>query len=378
MPASGYQTPSLRDAVEALDDRRVKRIRPLIPPQILLEELPLTLRGAQTVMDGRQQVEAVVKGEDDRLLVVVGPCSVHDPEQALVYAKKLKAYAEEAQEDLMIVMRVYFEKPRTTVGWKGLINDPDMNGTFQINRGLRMARKLILDLTEMGLPTAGEFLDVISPQYLADVTSWGAIGARTTESQVHRELTSALSMPVGFKNGTDGSIDIAVDAIKSAMSSHTFLSVTKQGLIAIVETEGNDTTHVILRGSTKGPNYAAEFVEEAGNKLKKAGLNPRLMVDCSHGNSNKQHQRQIDVGRDIAQQLASGGSTASMILGVMIESNINEGNQKMPPEGPQALKYGVSITDACISLEQTLPLLDELRAGVRARRAAVKAKHAQQ
>jgi 3-deoxy-7-phosphoheptulonate synthase len=303
---------------------------------------------------------------------------VHDPEQALVYAKQLKAYADEAKDDLMIVMRVYFEKPRTTVGWKGLINDPDMNGTFQINRGLKMARKLLLDLTEMGLPTAGEFLDVISPQYLADLTAWGAIGARTTESQVHRELTSALSMSVGFKNGTDGSMDIAVDAIKSSQASHTFLSVTKQGLTAIVETEGNDTTHVILRGSTKGPNYEAQFVEEAGNKLKKAGLNPRLMVDCSHGNSNKKHERQIDVGRDIAAQLSGGGPTASMIMGVMIESNINEGNQKVPLEGPSALKYGVSITDACISMEQTLPLLDELRAGIQARRAAVKAKRAGQ
>ncbi|BEJ15166.1 hypothetical protein CspHIS471_0409330 [Cutaneotrichosporon sp. HIS471] len=375
MPPNGYQTPA--SAGDVLDDRRVKQIRPLIPPQILTEELPLTLRGAQTVIDGRRQVEAVVKGDDDRLLVVVGPCSVHDPEQALVYAKQLKAYADEAKEDLMIVMRVYFEKPRTTVGWKGLINDPDMNGTFQINRGLKMARKLLLDLTEIGIPTAGEFLDVISPQYLADLTAWGAIGARTTESQVHRELTSALSMSVGFKNGTDGSMDIAVDAIKASKSSHTFLSVTKQGLTAIVETEGNHTTHLILRGSTKGPNYEAQFVEEAGNKLKKAGLNSRLMVDCSHGNSSKQHERQIDVGRDVAQQLASGGATSQMLMGVMIESNLREGNQKVPHEGPSGLKYGVSITDACISMEQTLPLLDELRAGVRARRAAVKAKHEQ-
>lgn len=209
------------------------------------------------------------------------------------------------------------------------------------------------------------------------MSAWGAIGARTTESQVHRELASALSMSVGFKNGTDGSIDIAVDAIKAASAGHTFLSVTKQGLTAIVETEGNNSTHVILRGSTKGPNYEAEFVEEAGNKLKKAGLNPKLMVDCSHGNSNKQHQRQIDVGKDISQQLSGGGPTASMIMGVMIESNLAEGNQKVPPEGPSALKYGVSITDACISMEQTIPLLDDLRAGVRARRAAVKAKHSQ-
>ena len=335
--------------------------------------MPLSLRGAQTVLDGRQQVEAIIKGDDDRLLVIVGPCSVHDPEQAIVYAKKLKEYADEAQEDLMIVMRVYFEKPRTTVGWKGLINDPDMNGTYAINRGLRISRKLLLDITEIGLPTAGEFLDVISPQYLADLSAWGAIGARTTESQVHRELTSALSMSVGFKNGTDGSIDIAVDAIKAAGSPHTFLSVTKQGLSAIVETEGNNSTHVILRGSSKGPNYEAEHVASASEKLRKAGLLPKVMIDCSHGNSSKQHTRQIVVGQDIANQLSTG-ATSQNILGVMIESNINEGKQSVPPEGPAGLKYGVSITDACISLEQTFPLLDQLREGVRARRAAVKEK----
>ncbi|RXK40787.1 3-deoxy-7-phosphoheptulonate synthase [Tremella mesenterica] len=361
--------------MDLLDDRRVKVVRPLIPPQILLEELPLSLRGAQTVLDGRRQVESIIKGDDDRLLVIVGPCSVHNPEQALEYAKKLLVYAKESEEDLMIVMRVYFEKPRTTVGWKGLINDPDpdMNGSFQINRGLKIARGLLLEIAEMGMPAAGEFLDVISPQYLADLNSWGAIGARTTESQVHRELASALSMSVGFKNGTDGSIDIAVDAIKAAGSGHTFLSVTKQGLSAIVETIGNNSTHVILRGSSKGPNYSADHVEACGEKLKKAGLSSRLMIDCSHGNSSKQHQKQIEVGRDIAAQLTSG-PTSQMILGVMIESNINEGKQSVPPEGPSGLKYGVSITDACISLEQTLPLLDELREGVRKRREGVKAK----
>ncbi|WVF67287.1 3-deoxy-7-phosphoheptulonate synthase [Kwoniella sp. CBS 6097] len=365
---------SIRDAMDLLDDRRVKCVRPLIPPQILLEELPLSLRGAQTVLDGRRQVEAVVRGDDDRLLVVVGPCSVHDPEQAITYAKKLREYAKEAEEDLVIVMRVYFEKPRTTVGWKGLINDPDMNGTYQINRGLKLARKLLLDVTELGLPTAGEFLDVISPQYLADLSAWGAIGARTTESQVHRELASALSMSVGFKNGTDGSIGIAVDAIKAAGSGHTFLSVTKQGLSAIVETEGNTSTHVILRGSTKGPNYTAEHVADAGEKLKKAGLPAKIMIDCSHGNSSKQHVKQIEVGHDISAQLSSG-PTSQMIMGVMIESNINEGRQNVPPEGPSGLKYGVSVTDACISLEQTIPLLDELRKGVQTRRENVKNKH---
>ncbi|ORY31662.1 hypothetical protein BCR39DRAFT_526176 [Naematelia encephala] len=364
---------SVREAMDMLDDRRVKVVRPLIPPQILLEEFPLTLRGAQTVLDGRRQVEAVIKGDDDRLLVIVGPCSVHDPEQALVYARKLKEYADEAKEDLMIVMRVYFEKPRTTVGWKGLINDPDMNGSFQINRGLKIARKLLLELTELGLPAAGEFLDVISPQYLADLNSWGAIGARTTESQVHRELASALSMSVGFKNGTDGSIGIAVDAIKAAGSGHTFLSVTKQGLSAIVETEGNNSTHVILRGSSSGPNYEAQHVISAGEKLAKAGLATKIMIDCSHGNSSKKHENQIIVGKNISEQLVSGPSS-QMIMGVMIESNIHEGKQSVPPEGPSGLKYGVSITDACISLEQTWPLLDELRQGVRKRREGVLAK----
>jgi len=365
------QKASIRDVVDLLDDRRVKCVRPLIPPQILHEEMPLSLRGAQTVLDGRRQVEAIIKGDDDRLLVIVGPCSVHDPEQAITYAKSLLEYAEEAKEDLMIVMRVYFEKPRTTVGWKGLINDPDMNGSYQINRGLKIARKLLLEITEMGLPAAGEFLDVISPQYLADLNSWGAIGARTTESQVHRELASALSMSVGFKNGTDGSIDIAVDAIKAAASGHTFLSVTKQGLSAIVETEGNNSTHVILRGSSKGPNYYADQVAAAGEKLRKAGLSPKLMIDCSHGNSSKQHQKQIEVGNDVAAQLADG-PTSQLIMGVMIESNINEGKQSVPVEGPAGLKYGISITDGCISLEQTFPLLDSLREGIRKRREGVK------
>lgn len=325
------------------------------------------------MLDGRRQVEAVIKGDDDRLLVVVGPCSVHDPEQAITYAKALKEYADKAAEDLVIVMRVYFEKPRTTVGWKGLINDPDMNGSYQINRGLKIARKLLLDITEIGLPAAGEFLDVISPQYLADLFAWGAIGARTTESQVHRELASALSMSVGFKNGTDGSIGIAIDAIKAAGSGHTFLSVTKQGLSAIVETEGNSSTHVILRGSSKGPNYGADDVAACAEKLNKSGLPAKIMIDCSHGNSSKQHVNQIKVGADIASQLSSG-PTSNAIVGVMIESNIFEGRQNVPAEGPSGLKYGISVTDACISMEQTIPLLDELRKGVQARREAVKAK----
>ncbi|RSH91445.1 hypothetical protein EHS25_009744 [Saitozyma podzolica] len=384
------QAISIRDAMDLLDDRRVKCVRPLIPPQILHEELPLSLRGAQTVLDGRRQVEAVIKGDDDRLLVIVGPCSVHDPDQAIAYAKKLVEYAKESEEDLMIVMRVYFEKPRTTVGWKGLINDPDMNGTFQINRGLKIARRLLLELTELGIPAAGEFLDVISPQYLADLNSWGAIGARTTESQVHRELASALSMSVGFKNGTrfhfalvpvlipaqDGSIDIAVDAIKAAGSGHTFLSVTKQGLSAIVETEGNNSTHVILRGSSKGPNYAQEHVIAAGEKLKKAGLPARLMIDCSHGNSSKQHQKQIEVGRDIVSRSARLWTELPDDPRRDDRVQHQRGQAGRPARRSLGLKYGVSITDACISLEQTIPVLEELREGVRQRRAAVKAKRA--
>ncbi|KAJ9107397.1 hypothetical protein QFC21_000847 [Naganishia friedmannii] len=345
--------------------------------EILQEEFPLSLKGAATVLEGRRQVESVIKGDDDRLLVVVGPCSIHDPAQAIEYAKLLKPYADEAKDDLLILMRVYFEKPRTTVGWKGLINDPEMTNTFQINKGLKIARKLLLELTEMGLPTACEFLDTISPQFTAELTSWGAIGARTTESQVHRELASALSCAVGFKNGTDGSIDIAVDAMRAAATGHTFLSVTKQGLSAIVETEGNPYTHVILRGSSKGPNYAAEHVKACAEKLQKSGLAPRLMIDCSHGNSSKQHIKQMEVGKSIREQL-EGSETAANIMGVMIESNLAEGKQSVPVEGPSGLKYGVSITDACLAWEgQTVSLLDDLRAGVRARRANIKASREQ-
>lgn len=325
------------------------------------------------MLDGRQHVERIIRGDDDRLLVVVGPCSIHDPEAAVVYAKKLKAYADQSEEDLLILMRVYFEKPRTTVGWKGLINDPEMNGTFQINKGLRIARKLLLDLAELGLPTACEFLDTISPQFTAELTSWGAIGARTTESQVHRELASALSMAIGFKNGTDGSIDIAVDAMRAAATGHTFLSVTKQGLSAIVETEGNPFTHVILRGSSHGPNFAAEHVAACAAKLAKAGVSTKLMVDCSHGNSQKQHIKQLEVAKNIREQL-EGTETAQNLLGVMIESNINEGRQNVPAEGPAGLKYGISITDACLNWDQTVTALDELKAGVQARRDNVKSR----
>ncbi|KAG1749285.1 hypothetical protein EDB19DRAFT_1681833 [Suillus lakei] len=328
---------SFKEALQRLENRRVKATRPLIPPQILQEDLPLTFLAANTVLEGRRATENVLRGDDDRLMVVVGPCSVHDVGAAIEYAKLLKAYADVAKDDLHIVMRVYFEKPRTTIGWKGLINDPDMNCSFQINKGLRIARTLLLDIAKTWL-------------------SWGAIGARTTESQVHRELTSALSMPTGFKNSTDGSVGIAIDASRAARSGHVFLSVGKEGLSSIIETEGNPDTHVILRGGSKGPNYAAEYVRDCGEKLSKAGLPSKIMVDCSHGNSQKQHRRQIEVVEDIAQQLESQ-DTSAFIMGVMLESNLVEGRQDMPSSGPAGLKYGQSVTDACLSWDMTVPPL---------------------
>ncbi|KAF9483459.1 phospho-2-dehydro-3-deoxyheptonate aldolase [Pholiota conissans] len=370
--SSELDTPmSFKDALARLENSRVKSTRPLVPPQILQEDLPLTLLSAQTVLQARLAVEKILRSEDDRLVVVVGPCSVHNLEAAKEYAKLLKAYADTAVDDLLIIMRVYFEKPRTTVGWKGLINDPELNGTFQINKGLRLARSLLLDINKMGLPAGCEFLDTISPQYTADLVSWGAIGARTTESQVHRELTSALSMPTGFKNSTDGSIGIAIDACRAARSGHVFLSVGKEGLSSIIETSGNPDVHVILRGGSSGPNYSAEYVREAGEKLAKAGLPQKVMIDCSHGNSSKQHARQVNVADDIAHQLESE-DTASLIMGIMLESNLAEGRQDIPASGPAGLKYGQSVTDACISWETTVPVLERLREGVRARRETVK------
>ncbi|KAF9381743.1 hypothetical protein CPB97_007593 [Podila verticillata] len=356
-----------KDALNELDDKRIKQIRPLVPPQILMEDLPLSLAAAQTIITGRQAAEEIIKGRDDRLLVIVGPCSIHDTKAAIEYAHKLKAYAAEASAELAIIMRVYFEKPRTTVGWKGLINDPQLNNSFQINKGLRIARTLLLDLNEMGVPAGCEFLDTISPQYVGDLVSWGAIGARTTESQIHRELASGLSVPVGFKNGTDGSVSVALDAIKSASSGHHFLSVTKQGLSAIVSTEGNDSCHVILRGGSKGPNYAEEDIKAVADKLTAAKLPARIMVDCSHGNSSKIFSRQMIVAEDLAKQMALVSGDA--IMGVMIESHLKEGRQDIPAGGPQGLVYGQSVTDACISWEDTVVLLDNLREGVRQRRA---------
>jgi len=345
------------------DDLRIDQLKPLIPPAILMEELPITEAASNTVVNARRATEASLRGDDDRLVVVVGPCSVHDPTAVVEYGGRLLEKACALHAELCIIMRVYFEKPRTTVGWKGLINDPDLDGSFKINNGLRAARRLLLELTDMGMPAGSEFLDTISPQFIADLISWGAIGARTTESQIHRELASGLSMPVGFKNGTDGAVQIAIDAIGAARHPHHFLSVTKQGISAIVATAGNDSCHVILRGGNGGPNYRANDVATMTAQLKEVGLPHRVMVDCSHGNSNKDHALQPLVAKDIAAQIAAGSQD---IFGVMIESHLVEGRQSQEPG--QELVYGQSITDACISWETTEQVLDELAAAVRQRR----------
>ena len=342
---------------------RVLGIRPLISPAILNEELPITPAGEQTVENTRAAIKELLYEQDDRLLVVVGPCSIHDPSAALEYAQLLLKAAERLREDLLIVMRVYFEKPRTTVGWKGLINDPNLDESYQINTGLRMARRLLCDLNDMGMPCGCELLDPISPQYISGLVSWGAIGARTTESQVHRELASGMSMPIGFKNGTDGTIKIAVDAILSSARPHQFLGVTEQGLAGIVSTKGNPECHVILRGGATGPNYDADTIQSTAAALTKAGLRRGLMVDCSHGNSSKDYRRQPLVAKALAEQIAGGERT---IMGVMLESNLVEGNQSLTPGKP--LKYGQSVTDACINWDTTVPVLEELAAAVRARR----------
>ncbi len=345
------------------DDLRIENLRPLLPPAILMEEYPLGERSSRTVAQAREEVSRIVRGEDDRLLVVAGPCSIHDPVAALEYAKRLSKVADERRGDLLIVMRVYFEKPRTIVGWKGLINDPHLDGSFSINEGLRLARRLLLELAERGMPAGCEFLDPITPQFLADLVSWGAIGARTSESQVHRELASGLSMPVGFKNGTSGSIQLAIDAIRSAAHPHHFLSVTKQGLAAIVATKGNGDCHMILRGGSAGPNYDAKSLAEVGAALGKAGLPGRVMIDCSHGNSGKSHERQAEVAREIAGQIGEGNAS---IVGVMLESFLEDGNQKVEPEAD--LVFGQSITDACMSWERTAPIFDAFSEAVQARR----------
>lgn len=345
------------------DDLRVSRLRPLIPPAILLEELPLTELASKTVLAGRKSASEIIKGRDDRLLVVVGPCSIHDPQAALEYGDRLVELSRRLDEDLLLIMRVYFEKPRTTVGWKGLINDPDLDHSFSINNGLRIARKLLIDLNERGIPAGHEVLDTITPQFIADLIAWGAIGARTTESQVHRQLTSGLSMPVGFKNGTHGNIQIAVDAVRAAASSHHFLGVTKQGISAIVSTTGNDCCHIILRGGKPGPNFRADAVGRATFKLEKVGLPGRVAVDCSHGNSGKDHSKQPTVAADLAAQIRSG-STA--IMGIMLESNLVAGRQDFSTK--DELTYGLSITDACLGWDETVPVLEDLADAVRTRR----------
>jgi 3-deoxy-7-phosphoheptulonate synthase len=345
-------------------DLRIDSIRPLVPPSLLLEELPLSEAGSVTVSRAREDVVRILNGQDDRLIVLVGPCSIHDPAAALDYGRRLKELADELAEDLCVIMRVYFEKPRTTVGWKGLINDPHLDGTFAVNDGLRLGRRLLLDLIELGLPAGCEFLDPISPQFISDVVSWAAIGARTTESQVHRQLASGLSMPVGFKNGTDGGIQVAIDAMRAAAHPHSFFGVTEHGLAAIVTTRGNDDCHVILRGGRSGPNYDAIGVREALGTLRAAGLPPRVMIDTSHGNSGKDHRNQPLAAREIAAQIADGERG---IVGVMMESFLADGRQDLVDAS--RLVYGQSITDACMGWEMTVPVLHELAEAVRARRA---------
>jgi 3-deoxy-7-phosphoheptulonate synthase len=344
------------------DDLRIRRIEPLSPPSEVIAELPATPQITDTVAASRDAIHRILNSEDDRVLVVVGPCSIHDPKAALEYAERLVAVRERLAGELEVVMRVYFEKPRTTVGWKGLINDPHLDGSFRIDEGLRLARKVLLQVTGLGLPAAGEFLDVATPQYIADLVSWGAIGARTTESQIHREMASGLSCPVGFKNGTDGGIKVAADAVLAANAPHRFLAVTKDGQVAIAETTGNDDSHIVLRGGAQ-PNYDAASVEAACQALKKAGLRETLMIDASHANSSKDPNRQPIVVDDIAGQLAAGDRR---IMGVMIESNLVGGRQDLVPGKP--LVYGCSITDGCIGWDDTVASLDRLAEAVRQRR----------
>jgi len=345
-----------------IDDTRIREIMELVPPAHLLREFPASERAATTTFEARQAIHRVLHGADDRLLVVVGPCSIHDYDAAIDYATRLAAEKRELAADLVIVMRVYFEKPRTTVGWKGLINDPHLDDSYRINEGLRLARRILVEVNELELPAGTEYLDMITPQYFADMIAWGAIGARTTESQVHRELASGLSCPVGFKNGTNGDVRIAVDAIKAASAPHHFLSVTKGGHSAIVHTAGNEDCHIILRGG-RTPNYDAGSVEATCKELASAGLAGKLMVDCSHANSQRRHEQQVEVARDVAGQIASGDER---IFGVMIESHLNPGRQDLVPGEP--LKYGVSITDACIGWDATMDALRTLAEAVRSRR----------
>ena len=344
------------------DDLRIKEIKELLPPARLLADFPITDKAAETVYQTRQAIHRILHGADDRVLVITGPCSIHDTKAAKEYAARLQEAKLRRAADLLIVMRVYFEKPRTTVGWKGLINDPNLDGSFQINDGLRVARRLLLELNEGGMPAGCEFLDMITPQYIADLVSWGAIGARTTESQVHRELASGLSCPVGFKNGTDGNVRIAMDALRAAQAPHHFLSVTKDGHSAIVSTAGNEDCHIILRGG-KQPNYDAANVNAAAKSLAEAGIPARIMIDCSHDNSNKDPNKQVAVGRDVAAQVAAGDAR---IFGIMVESHLKAGRQDLIPG--KALVYGQSITDACIGWEDSRTLIDTLADAARERR----------
>ncbi len=344
-------------------DLRISGTKEIQSPEALMRELPMTERATGTVTDARQQIYDVLEGKDDRLVVIIGPCSIHDTEAAQEYADRLKKLIDELEQELIIVMRVYFEKPRTTIGWKGLINDPYLDGSFRINQGVRKARELLLSLAEKGVPAGHEYLDLISPQYISDLVAWGAIGARTTESQGHRELASGLSCPVGFKNGTDGGVQIAIDAMRAAQGSHHFISITLQGHSAIFTTSGNDYTHVILRGGSDRPNYDRVSVAGATAKLEATGLNPRLMIDCSHANSQKQFRKQVEVCRDIMHQIKTGQDN---IFGLMIESHLAEGRQDY--KAGAELTYGQSITDACIGWEVSETLLRELAAAVKAKR----------
>jgi len=350
---------------EKIFDTRISEITDLLPPVALIEKYPVTEKMANTVIKARDAIHNIMNGTDDRLLVIIGPCSIHDTKSALEYAEKLNVLREKYADTLEIVMRVYFEKPRTTVGWKGLINDPYMDNSYDMNAGLKIGRKLLADINEMGMPTATEYLDVLTPQYLDELISWVAIGARTTESQVHRELASGTSAPVGFKNGTDGTVKIAIDALQSAKSAHTFLSVTKFGHSAIVKTLGNEDCHIILRGGNKGPNYSAEHVNEAVEALSKAKLIPSVMVDFSHANSNKQFKKQVEVAENIVEQISSGSRG---VFGVMIESHLVEGRQDLIDGCADKLVYGQSITDACIGWEDSELVLEKLSQAIVARR----------
>lgn len=359
---SRHQTP----ADDSAEDVRIFGYDPLVPPGLLQTEIPASQKTRETVSRGRKEAIKIISGRSDKVLCIVGPCSLHDPVSAREYAQRLVKLAEELKDDLVIIMRAYLEKPRTTVGWKGLINDPEIDESYNINKGLRMSRAIFAELTDMGVPIASEMLDTISPQYLADLLSLGAIGARTTESQLHRELASGLSFPIGFKNGTDGTVEVALDAVQASSSPHHFMGVTKQGLAAITMTKGNENCFIILRGGKCGTNYDEKSVKDVKDKLVKAGSSTTIMVDCSHGNSNKDYRNQPKALSEVARQIANG---EDKVIGVMIESHLNEGKQSVGPEGKVALKYGVSITDACVGWETTDKMLRELAHAAQTRRA---------